>query len=188
MRVDRMLRRMALRKNYFILVRDSNPEVMRWIGDPRAVPKPATLKLKTLRSGPSAGIACASEATPQQVAQILAAGFFIQAETSNVTDCNGKLLHADLDLHGIYDCAGRDVWCNSLLGAMFQHPPHDNWCDRNDPAKAGPNFGPQPPVTAYLPDGTRQWLVSVRAMRAFYIDNGLPWHRLYPLAARCYQR
>jgi hypothetical protein len=188
LRDDGLLRRMARAAQWFVLVRDSNPEAMRWIGDPRAVPKPASLKLKTLRSGPSAGLACASAATPEEVSQILTAGFFIHAKTRNVTDCNGKLLHADVDVHGIYDMEGRDAWNDTLLGALFQHPPHDNWRDRNDPIKAGANFGPQPPVTVYLPDGSRQWLQSVRDMRAFYLENGLPWKRLYPLPLRRYRR
>ncbi len=186
---DRVIQGIAMQEGKIIIVRDSNPLAMKWIGHPNAVPKPLALKMKTLKTGPHSGLASAKNATPEQILEIQAAGFKIDPKTGLITTPEGKWLYSDLDVHGVYDTAGRDAWTGDLAGKwssklvehMFQHGPHDNWPDRNDIAKAGANYGPKPPVTVYLPDGTKQWLQSVGEMRDFYHANGLPWNQIYPL-------
>ena len=63
---------------------------------------------------------------------------------------------------------------------MIQHGPQDNWPVQNDPALAGPNAGPKPPVTAYLPDGTTQHMRTIEDMKQFYQAHGMDWQSLYP--------
>jgi hypothetical protein len=69
---------------------------------------------------------------------------------------------------------------DSFLENMVQHGPHDNWPDRNNVGVAGPNAGPKPPITAYLPDGTTQHMNTIDEMKQFYTAHGMDWNSLYP--------
>ena len=99
--------------------------------------------------------------------------------------------YSDYDLHGVYDEPTRRPAFNNvfndpgpttfktLLNARFkhsmvQHGPHDDW-PKNMSKEAGPNRGPQPPVTAYLPDGSMNYLETITDMKAFYTRHRLPW-------------
>src|SRR5262249_32209870 len=83
-------------------------------------------------------------------------------------DERGK--YSDTDLHVVYTSEGVDAWSADLvpmmnnrfqiqaLPQMIQHPPQDNWSDRNrrvvqvnNASITNGNYGPQPPATAYLP-------------------------------------
>lgn len=98
--------------------------------------------------------------------------------------------HGDYDLHGVYTKNGKFVADTSELrkqindemdAKLIQHGAHDEWPDRQNPAKAGENAGPQPPVTVYLPDGTKAWigggsLAENRKMfKQFFEEHGLEW-------------
>lgn len=99
--------------------------------------------------------------------------------------------YSDYDLHGVYDGETRqpvydkaiEDWANpsvkELLNARFkhamvQHGPHDDW-PKNMSKEAGPNRGPQPPVTAYLPDGSMAYLADIPAMKSFYAKHKIKW-------------
>ncbi|MFN0135204.1 MAG: hypothetical protein ACKVS9_03705, partial [Phycisphaerae bacterium] len=98
--------------------------------------------------------------------------------------------YSDYDLHGVYDKKGNDVYSeavrkdlNDRMGReMVQHGPHDDWPKRNHP-EAGPNRGPQPPVTAYVPingEVKKFHLTTREEMKAFYEAWGIPWSKIYP--------
>lgn len=103
--------------------------------------------------------------------------------------------YSDYDLHGVYDLKGRDAYTeayraelNSRFGKeLIQHGPHDKWPKRNK-KEAGPNRGPQPPVTAYVPRKKssgetvveRYHLDTIDEMREFYEAWDIPWKRIYP--------
>lgn len=99
--------------------------------------------------------------------------------------------YSDYDLHGVYDLKGNNAYSeayrdqlNQRFGKdLIQHGPHDLWPNRNK-KEAGPNRGPQPPVTAYVPRGDRKVerfeLDSIDEMRTFYESWGIAWDKIYP--------
>lgn len=98
---------------------------------------------------------------------------------------NGKkaYYHGDYDLHGVYDQKGNLLNSEQIRGELnaefgqelILHGAHDEWPDRNNP-KMYPNNGPQPPVTAYMPDGSRAHLKTIPEMKQFYLEHGLDWN------------
>jgi len=98
----------------------------------------------------------------------------------------GEKYYSDIDLHGVYKEGGADAYSEAfrgrmngdLGGEMIQHGPHDKWPDRLSD-KAGPNKGPQPPVTAYLPDGSKAHLKTAAQMKAFYKEHGIDWDGIW---------
>ncbi len=192
----KQLTKLAVSEKKLILVRDSNPWAMRWVGRPRHQPKPQNLKAKTIRHDPTqsaegnqyAGLASAEGLSDADRRDILKRGYSIRGERQLIVDPKGNRLYSDTDLHGVYDLNGKDAWSGSLkekmndsfLENMVQHGPHDNWDIRNDKDLAGPNAGPHAPVTAYLPDGSAQHLETVEHMKEFYLKHGMDWNSLYP--------
>ena len=192
----KQLTKLAMSERKIILVRDSNPWAMRWVGRPRHLPKPQNLKAKTIRYDPTqsaeenqyAGLASAEGLSDADRRDILKRGYSIRGERELIVDPKGNRLYSDTDLHGVYDLNGKDAWSGALkdkmndsfLENMVQHGPHDNWDIRNDKDLAGPNAGPHAPVTAYLPDGSTQHLETVEQMKEFYLKHGMDWNSLYP--------
>ena len=190
----KQLLKVAADEHKIIVVRDSNPWAMRWVGRPRHLPKPQELKAKTIPYSKSAkdnqfaGLASAQGLSEADRRALLAKGYTIRGEHQLIVDPKGNRLYSDTDLHGVYDVNGKDAWSeglkqkmnDSFLENMVQHGPHDNWPVRNDLAAAGPNAGPKPPVTAYLPDGTTQHMQTIEEMKQFYQANNIDWKSLYP--------
>lgn len=192
----KQLVKLAVDEHNIIVVRDSNPWAMRWVGRPRHLPKPQELKAKTIPYDPAksakdnqfAGLASAQGLSDADRRTILAKGYTIRGEQQLIVDPKGNRLYSDTDLHGVYDANGKDVWSeglkqtmnDSFLENMVQHPPHDNWPDRNNMDVAGPNAGPKPPITAYLPNGTTQHMNTMDEMKQFYTAHGMDWSALYP--------
>ncbi len=115
--------------------------------------------------------------------------------------------HSDYDLHGVYNKYGENVYsarwarhANEKLlkrnkhratatrgpdgkirdsPELIQHGPHDMWDERNRRA-AGPNRGPQPPATAYMPDGRAVHLKTIADMKKFYRQHNIDWAAIYP--------
>ena len=135
-------------------------------------------------------------ATPKEISALKQKGEIVGnfehdpgiADHKLILNPDGKVLYSDVDIHGVYDLNGKDAWGpltkmrwnNKLLEDLLQHYPHDRWTFRNDPSVAGKNYGPQPDVTVYLPDGTKQWLRTIAEMRDFYRANNIPWDNIYP--------
>lgn len=192
----KQLVKLAVSENKIILVRDSNPWAMRWAGRPRHLPKPQDVKAKTIPYDPNktpeenafAGLASAKGISDADRRSLLQKGYTIRGDREIIVDPNGNRLYSDTDLHGVYGPTGQDAWSDSMkqkmndsfLENMVQHGPQDNWPDRNNLEVAGPNAGPKPPVTAYLPDGTTQHLKTIPQMKQFYQANGIDWDSLYP--------
>ncbi len=102
----------------------------------------------------------------------------------------GVRYHGDYDLHGVHYADGShmdDVTAlidelNQKMGAkLVQHGAHSGWPDRQNPAIAGENAGPMPPVTIYTPDGR---VVSIaggsiaenrKRMKQFYGEHNMTW-------------
>ncbi|MEN3941793.1 RHS repeat-associated core domain-containing protein [Prosthecobacter sp. SYSU 5D2] len=106
---------------------------------------------------------------------------------------DGKKIHGDYDLHGVYDgnskervsygsgdanspdeslARQRRKEMNEHLdpdgkSEMVQHGGQDDWNN--------PNKSPDPPVTVFKPDGTSEQLKDADEMKDFYESNGLPW-------------
>ncbi|MEZ6233125.1 MAG: hypothetical protein R3B68_02940 [Phycisphaerales bacterium] len=99
--------------------------------------------------------------------------------------------HGDYDLHGVYKKNGEFVPDTSDIRAqintemdakLIQHGAHDEWPDRQNPNVAGENAGPQPPVTVYMPDGSKVWIGGTGSkesdrvlFKKFFEENGLQW-------------
>jgi hypothetical protein len=210
---DRTLQQSAQLSKFIILVRDANPAATQWIGKLGYQPKPMWIKDKTIKAGECAnsGLAGLSAFAPsatlslsQASMQYAAAGILI----GSAADCyvlytpspSGRTrYYSDTDLHGVYDTNGNDAWTPTLLTTlnqrfqtnalpqMIQHPPQDNWSDRNhklltikNTTVQNGNYGPQPPVSAYLPDGSTVHLPDLCWMKRFYLEHNIPWTRIYP--------
>jgi hypothetical protein len=192
----KQLQNLAANEKKIILVRDSNPWAMRWVGRSRYAPKPKELKAKTIQydqkktpeENQFAGLASAKGLSDADRRALLQKRYTIRGEQELIVDPNGNRLYSDTDLHGVYDLNGSDAWSpdmqqkmnDSFLENMVQHDPHDNWPDRNNLDVAGPNAGPKPPITAYLPDGTTQHMTTIPQMKQFYQAHGMDWHLIYP--------
>ncbi len=203
---DLVFRKLARKKKLIIIVRDSNPDALDYIGKKGYKPKPETLKAKTARSGKYKGLAVADPSDPrlqeylktknmtydQYVnTELKGKGYRVDPPEKGyvVRDGQGNAFYSDYDLHGVYDAkTGQNAYSESLRnelnkdmgGEMIQHGPHDEWPKRNDKNEAGPNYGPQPPCTAYGPDGSTYRLETFDDMRAFYEQHNINWRSLYP--------
>jgi len=199
---DFVLSQKAEDDGLIIMVRNSNEEATQWIGREGYRPKPMDLKAKTARHGPFAGLAVADpgDARTRAMAESYGGydGFVASLESKGYTvgsaeegyvvrDAAGNAFYSDYDLHGVYHAAdGSQADHESVrsdLNAEFgndavQHGPHDNWPERGA-AESGPNRGPQPPVTAYLPDGSSVHLETVDEMRSFYDAHGIDWNGIW---------
>jgi hypothetical protein len=207
------LQAMAQDKGWNIIVRDSNPAAMKWVGHPDAVAKPVDVKAKTLKpptweqatrmspaekaqerqNAPYYGLASAKGMTSGELSLLRLKGYTVDDPTKGylLRTPEGKVMYSDIDIHGIYDRAGNDMWPktpegeramleemnDSTLERMFQHGPQDNYARRNDPT--GPSYGAQPPATVYTHDGRNLFLDSVSAMEAAYREMGIAWESIY---------
>lgn len=193
-RDDAAFRDYAKAQSLFVVVRHSNPASLQYIERDDVLPKPMNLKAKTLSEGPGAGlVGCpperftSEEAWKAEVKSLAQDGFYVGPAEDNfvIRDAQGRAYHADYDLHGLYalvhnvlETGGHEYQLNLAFGKdMIQHPPHDLWDLRNTP---GPNQGPRPPATAYLPDGSAIDLQTPEQMRELYKLIQLNWESLYP--------
>ena len=209
---DRLLRNFARDNKIILILRNSNVAAARWINYPGAVAKPMALKAKSLAPPPDNsrlslaaradeahyapyyGLASARGLSQAERDAVLKAGFLIQAKCNGevITTRQGGFIYSDIDVHGIYDLKGNWAGSNAALKALngmttqryFQHRAQDDFVQRNDPR--GASFGPQPPVTAYTPNGPVQ-LNTMAEMKAFYEANQIDWHALYPKPLSHYQ-
>jgi hypothetical protein len=205
---DRFLGDLAAQEGKIILVRDSNPEALKWVGKKGYAPKPKILKAKTLKQGKYAGLASAKGLSDDEIKEILKFKSGVRNDEGELESVfkigsavedfvisargTGTRYYSDTDLHGIYNANGTDAWnddiariMNRNLGErMIQHGPQDKWVDRLDKAKVGDNAGPQAgngkAVTAYLPDGSTQHLTTLQEMKSFYLARGMNWNAIYP--------
>lgn len=209
---DRLLRNFARDNKIILILRNSNVAAARWINYPGAVAKPMALKAKSLSPPPDDsrlspavradeatyapyyGLASARGLSPAERDAVLKAGYLIQAKCNGevITTRQGGFIYSDIDVHGIYDLKGNWAGSNAALKTLngtttqryFQHRAQDDYVQRNDPR--GASFGPQPPVTAYTPNGPVQ-LNTMTEMKAFYEANQIDWHALYPMPLSQYQ-
>jgi hypothetical protein len=208
---DAVLQRFVRDNQIILIVRNSNPYALRWIGYPKAVPKPMALKAKSLKPpensadmtpaqlaeeglyAPYYGLASARGLSAAERQKVLNAGFFIRAKCNGeiIVTRDGGYIYSDVDLHGAYDLKGNWVGSNALLKSLnntttdrfFQHGAQDDFFGRNTPGSG--SFGPQPPVTVYFPGG-RSELTTIKQMEDFYLQNGIKWGDIYPLPIGAY--
>jgi hypothetical protein len=191
-----------------ILVRNSNEHAVEYIGKKGYKAKPMKMKAKTRTQGKNAGLAAADpndkrlvdmlksdkKTYKQFVEEMDSRGYGVASKEDGFVIFNketGEKYYSDYDLHGVYDInTGKSAYSSSFkdeLNKKFgdevvQHGPHDEWPDRNK-KEAGINRGPQPPVTAYLPDGTTVHLETIDDMKKFYKELNINWEKIYPEAA-----
>jgi hypothetical protein len=204
---ENYLKQLATSDQLIFIVRDSNPLSMRWVGREGYGPKPQAVKGKALKredlaGAPAAdvdryaGLASARGMNAKARADLRDAGYSIaeEAEYEIIRGPGGPNgYYSDVDLHGVYKVGGQQGWSNDLLRKLkchffdrgVQHDPQDVWPDRNNLAKAGPNYGPQVEIdgktlTAYLPDGRTLAITTLEQMRAFYRDIGVNFNAIYP--------
>jgi hypothetical protein len=200
-------RDVAKENDIIILVRNSNPDAVEYIGKEGYAAKPEELKAKSRKTPPNKGLA-AADPKDQRLIDMLnkdkpplsydefvkkldKSGYGVASEQEGYVvyqKSTGTKYYSDYDLHGVYDAkTGKDAYNENLrknLNKKFgdeiiQHGPHDDWPKRNKP-EAGPNRGPQPPVTAYLPDGSAVNLESIEEMEQFYREHNIHWDIIYP--------
>jgi hypothetical protein len=196
-------------KEKIILVRDSNNAMHKHINDKTKAPKPEELKAKSLQEGDYAGLAAAHPNDPRLKEMLQAMkppmsyddfikdlnkkGFKVAGSDKDFIVTSDKYpggYYSDYDLHGVYTKDGKRAYSEKLRGELnerfgkdlVQHGPHDEWPKRNS-SEAGPNRGPQPPVTAYVPHNgevKKFHLKTIDDMREFYQSWGMPWRNIYP--------
>ncbi len=201
-RDDRVLSSVARDEGKIILVRNSNAAALDYVGKPGYKAKSPTMKEKTRQTPPNKGLVAADPNDPrfkqfledeglsydEYCKKLEADGTYTigtPAEGYVLRDQEGAAFYSDYDLHGVYD--GRSPTSSAYTeefkgklneqfnGEIIQHGPHDDWPGAYDEAKGGANYGPQPPVTAYLPDGTSVHLETIADMKRFYSAHGIPW-------------
>ena len=89
---------------------------------------------------------------------------------------DSKGFYSDYDLHGVYDGkTGTHADAESLKESIneraeqpvVRHGDHDSWPERANRNKSGANYGPQPPVTVYAPDGKAYRLATWKDMKDY---------------------
>ncbi len=201
---DAVFQGLSMNLKLIFIVRESNPAAVNFTGKPGYLPKPETLKAKTIKAksdadpNPNVGLAAANPADPR-LKEMLADDYMTYptyllllrkhgfkvgpAPDYLVLDIKTEAkFYSDIDLHGVYDLQGRPAWNDKLIEVfntrlkdrLIQHGPHDCWLKRNT-AEAGPNAGPQPPVTVYLPSGEMRYLKKPADMQRFYAQQKLGW-------------
>jgi hypothetical protein len=209
-RDQRVFAQVAKHIGKIILVRNTNPNALQYIGQKNYKPWPAHLKATTRTFPPNVGLAAADPtdnaletalgelnppATYEQYKEELAAqGFTVQGEEEGyiIRDASGHAFYPGYYLHGVYDAeTGRNIWTgaegdrlrmelNTRLGEMLiQHGTHDAWALLNDAARAGSLYGAQPPVVAYMPDGSSYFLRTASEMMEFYQLHKIDWYQIY---------
>jgi hypothetical protein len=202
---DLALQGFARDNNVILIIRNSNVFAARWVGYPGAAAKPMALKAKSLsppanaenltaaqradeaRYAPYYGLASARGLSVVERNAITKSGYVIQPQCNGeiITTRSGGVIYSDIDVHGIYDSNGKWAGSNAALktlnkttlGRFVQHQSQDDFAKRNDPN--GPSFGPQPPATAYGPNG-RMPLDTMEEMKTYYDANRIDWHAIYP--------
>ncbi|HEY3738421.1 MAG TPA: hypothetical protein VGL53_01190, partial [Bryobacteraceae bacterium] len=201
---ENYLKRLAASRCLTFIVRDSSEPALRWIGRPGYKAKPAAIKGKTLKAidlipySPDQmkqylGLASARGMTPEDRKKLMSAGYNIQPTSPElILDQDGSKFYSDTDLHGVYDANGNNAWSDALgkelkcgtVDQGIQHPPHDDWADRNNKAAAGQNCGPQigngKTITAIFPDGTTRRATTLAEMKELYQAIGVSWNNVYP--------
>lgn len=189
-----------------IIVRNSNAAATQYVGKKGYKPKPEAMKAKTRKSPPNEGLAAADPGDPrfkelmqqdgcsnprEWVDKKLGKDWTIGTPEQGyvIRDPQGNAYYSDYDLHGVYDGkTGANAYSegfrdglNRRMGEdMVQHGTHDQWGSRNNPKAAGDNYGPQPPCTAYTPDGKAVHLETVADMKAFYKEHNINFDAIYP--------
>jgi hypothetical protein len=202
---ENYMKKLAASKCLVILVRNSSPPALRWIGQSGYKPKPMAIKGKTLRDKdfPDGypeeqkkkylGLASAKGMEPADRRKLTDAGYIIQSGFPElILDQDGSKFYSDTDLHGVYNTNGTNAWSDQLgqqlkcntLDQGIQHPPHDDWPDRNNKAIAGDNAGPQigggQSITAILPDGRTLQINTLAEMKQLYKAIGVNFNSVYP--------
>lgn len=187
-----------------IIVRDSSHYAIDHLGKYKIKAKPEAVKAKTRKTPPNVGLAAVDPndgglkamlekknmSYDEYVTMLEEEGFHVMGKSEGyiIRDNDGYAFTSDYDLHGVYkQGSGKDAYSDAFREKMndyfmdenIQHGPHDKWTDRQDIGHAGVNYGPQPPVTAYLPDGSIVHLQTVAEMKSFYLANNIDWNALY---------
>lgn len=132
------LSRIAQANGWNIAIRDSNPQALRWIGNPDAVSKPVDVKAKTLwaptkdqlnRMTPSEkaaeaqraayyGLATAHGMSSVELSALRRKGYKVDGpgQGSVLRTPEGKVMYSGIGFQGIYDKAGKDVWPDTKPG------------------------------------------------------------------------
>lgn len=199
---EKLFQQLAISQQKTFIIRDSNPAALRWAGQPGFRPKPMEIKGKTLKREelPASqvinyeGLASARGLSTAERAELVRKGYRIGSprEFEIIRDSNGNAFYSDIDLHGVYNLDGSSGWTAELdqelkcglLDRGVQHPPHDIWLDRNNPVRAGPNYGPQVgngrSLTAVLPDGRMVQVSTLEQMKQLYKAIGADFKSIYP--------
>jgi hypothetical protein len=202
---EKYLEELAATEGKIIIVRDSSPYSMKWVGRPGYKPKPVDVKGKTLKpedlkglpkeeADKYVGLASAKGLSLEERTELLRKGYKIASpgDQELIRGPNGEKFYSDTDLHGVYNLDGTDGWSQDLLEKLechffdrgVQHGPQDNWVLRNDRARAGPNYGPQvgggKTLTAIFPDRTKMWARTLREMKDLYRAIGVDLKSVYP--------
>jgi hypothetical protein len=131
----------------------------------------------------------------EYVARLEQLGYRVRrpAERYLIEDGDGAALYEGYRLHGAYDVGnGSPVWTakrgeklraalNRRFGEELVHfGTHDEWQYRNDPAVAGPLYGPQLPAIAFNPENEIDALLTINDMGWGIPQIEQHWTRLYP--------
>jgi hypothetical protein len=199
---QKLFERLAATRQKTFIIRDANPGALRWVGRPGFKPKPMDVKGKSLtraelppgKAGQYEGLASARGLSAAERKALTDQGYSIgsPSEFELIRDPQGNAFYSDIDLHGVYNRDGTSGWTKELEAELdcglfdrgVMHGPHDVWSLRNNPSKAGPNYGPQigngKTVTAILPDGQIVRATTLAEMKQLYQAIGVDFSKIYP--------
>lgn len=199
---QKFFERLAAARQQTFIIRDANPGALRWVGRSGYKPKPMDVKGKSLTraelpagmAGQYEGLASARGLSAAERKALTDQDYSIgsPSEFEVIRDRQGNAFYSDIDLHGVYNRDGTSGWSNELHAELdcglfdrgVRHGPHDVWPDRNNLAKAGPNYGPQigngKTITAILPDGQIVRAATLAEMKQLYRAIGVDFSKIYP--------
>ncbi len=195
------LQQRAARRGERIIVRASNPESLKWHKKPykgkKCVSKPVTIKHKTAKDGPHAGLVTKKANTkPTGEVDPLPDGYKWD-EDGVLVNKHGNAVHGDYDLQHVSEGGGKPINTND---PDFQRDLNKEVCPEHHQVNHGANddYRPQKdadgnvtsieggdapgrnpdPDESYLvvePNGTAKQVDGTDNLQQYYGDNGMDW-------------
>ncbi|RMH57354.1 MAG: hypothetical protein D6679_06810, partial [Candidatus Hydrogenedentota bacterium] len=197
------MRKYAVEKKQYLVVRNSNARSRKFLGKEGFAPKPMTCKAKTADAGRLAGLVVnpytrpeaftskrlkkARETWDKYVGDMKKAGFIVDAKDGIVRDKYGNKIHGDYDLHGVFTADGKLLQFGTgeakdeMKGLSWRLRLNASVDPENPMVLHGGQdnwskaTAPDPPVTVFTPEGEVIHLDTVQQMKKFYKAHGLEW-------------
>lgn len=197
------LQERAARRGERIIVRGSNPESLKWQKQPyngkKCVSKPVTVKHKTAKDGPHAGLVTKDANVDPKTGKTPdpPPGYKWDENGVMVKEPHGNAVHGDYDLQHVSEGSGKPVDTNDPdfrrdlnkevcpEHHQFNHGANDDYrpvkdadgnvTDISGGDKPGRNPDPDESYLVVEPNGTAKQIDGTDNLQKYYEDNGMDW-------------